>query len=194
VQCLAKSFGQFATVCLLVLLAQAQSQAHAGGPFGASADDVTLTEYDDVQPIAKIHIGRVFIDHEKYGFFRFGLAPLAVGQGVQLRIQSARCLTNALASLNSWNHSSGNLRRLELRDLEISLFGDTEPRLRAATARASSGDTWDLGHASVGGAAPAVISKATLQISGPQAGHLRWHDGNQEHDLFLLKPSEPSKP
>ena len=118
----------------------------------------------------KIRVARIFADHEKYGYFRFGLMSLAVVQGVHIEIESACLLTNALVKLNSWNLSTGNLRRLELRDLQISLLGEKEPRLRAARARVGSSGNLELSSVSVAGVEAATISKATLQISGPVAG------------------------
>ena len=129
------SAGRCVAICLFLLSPQAAPQFRAGEILGSSAENVTLTEYDDVRPIVRVHAARVFMDHEKLGFFRLGLVPLAVVQGVQVQIESARRLTNALANLSAWNRSPGSLRHLEFRDLEFSLLSDTEPRLRAVTAR-----------------------------------------------------------
>ena len=187
---LAKWSGECMTICLIVLWMQAPGQIHAGGLFGSAAEHVTLTEYDDVQPVCKIQAARIFVDHEKWGFFRLGLVPLAVVQSAHVQIASADRLTNALASLNSWKLSSGGLRRLEIRDLEISLFGDKTPRLRAATARPNASGALDLSKVSLTGGPTVSISKATLQMIGPDAGRLRWRDGDKEAELSVFKPSE----
>jgi len=194
-QTLGKSLGAYVTICFLALWTQVPDCLQAGGMFGSSAENATLTEYDGAQVIAKAHATRVFVDHEKWGFLRVGLLPLAVVQGVQIQIQSASFLTNALADLNSLNLSSANLRHLEFRDLEISLLGETKPRLRAATARVSSSGTLKLTRVSVVGSGGRTVSiaEATLQISGPAAGSLRWRDGEKETDLFVLKPKSPAK-
>lgn len=163
------------------------------GPLGPSVEHVRLTEYDDVQPIVKIQAARIFVDHEKYGFFRLGLVPLAVVQSVRIQAESAGWLTNALASLNSWNLATRSLRRLEVRDLEISLFGEPEPRLRAATARVNAAGDLELSNMSLPGRLAGSISKATLQMTGSAAGRLRWHDGEKEAELFILKPAPTPK-
>ena len=152
-----------------------------------------MTEYDDVQPIVKIQAARIFVDHEKCGFFRLGLVPLAVVQGVRVQLESAGRLTNALASLNSWNLATRNLRRLEIRDLEISMLGEKEPRLRAATARANAAGVLELLHVSLPGRPAGSFSKATLQMTGPAAGRLRWRDGEKDAELFILNPSTTTK-
>jgi hypothetical protein len=179
---------------MIVLCALTPHLARAGGLFTPSAENMTLTEYDDVTPIVEVHAARVFIDHEKYGFFRLGLAPLAVIQGVRVQVASASRLTNALANLSSWGPAEGNLRHLEVRDLEISLFGEKEPRLRAGTARPNPSGALELSHVSFAGGPPAAISKASLQMTGPAAGTLRWRDGQVENELLILKPPEPKKP
>jgi len=185
---LAKNSGVCMAICFIVLWMQSPGRVHAGGLFGQAAEHLTLTEYDDVQPIVKIQAARIFVDHEKYGFFRLGLVPLAVVQGVHVQLESAGRLTNALACLNSWNLSARNLRRLEVRDLELSLLGEPEPRLRAATARANAAGAWELSHVSLPDGLAGSISKATLQMTGPAAGRLRWRDGEKEAELFILKP------
>lgn len=163
--------------------------------FGASAENATLTEYDGAQVVAKVHATRVFVDHEKWGFLRVGLLPLAVVQGVQIQIQSAGLLTNALSDLNSLNLSSANLRHLEIRDLQISVLGENEPRLRAARARIGSSGALELSNVSMVGSngGPIFLAKATLQISGSAAGSLRWHDGEKATEFLVLKPKSPEK-
>jgi hypothetical protein len=175
---------------LIVLWLQAPCRIHAGELFGSAADHLRLTEYDDVHPIVKIQAARIFEDHERFGFFRLGLAPFAVIQSVQIQIESADRLTNALASLNSWKLSSGELRRLEIRDLEISLFGEKQPRLHAATARPNTTGALELSKVSLTGGPTISISKATLQMTGPAAGRLRWRDGAKEAECPVLKPTE----
>ncbi len=180
-----------ATFCM-VLWTQVPGNAHAGEIVGIPANDATLSEYDGVQLVSRIHTTRAFVDHEKWGFFQLGFLPIAVVEGVQVQILSASCLTNALSDLNFWNPSSGGLRRLELRNIEISLLGEKEPRLRAAIARVSRPGSLELSNVSVAhdGGGPVSIPKATLQISGPASGCLRWHDGGKGGELLVFKPLE----
>ena len=191
-------FGKCVAIGLTVLGTQWPAYVPARDIFVDSAENVTLTEYGDVEPIFKVHAARFFLDHEKLGFFRLGLAPIEVAQGVQLQIESAGRLSNALAKLSSWNLSAFKARRWEIRDLAISLFGEKEPRLRATTARAGASGAWVLSQVSVTGGPPGLISKATLQTTGPAAGRLCWNGANQEHEFFVLNPSEktsePQKP
>lgn len=188
-----RRFVEYVAICLFILLAQAPGRLVAGGIFGTSAENLSLTAFDDNQPIVKVRAARIFVDHEKFGFFRVGLAPLAVIQGVRVEIESAGRLTNALDALNSWNDSSGSRRHLEFRDLEISLLGESESRLHAATARVNASGALELFQVVAAGGPPLPIARATLEVTGPTAGSLRWRDGQQDRELFVLKPSEKSK-
>jgi len=190
---LVKYLGVGMAICFLVLWLPSPGRILAGELFAPSADHLTLTEYDDVRPIVKIQAARVFLDHERIGFFRLGLVPLAVVQGAQVQLESADRLTNALASMNSWNLGSRSLRRMEIRELELSLLGEPEPRLRAATARANAAGALELSKVSLPGRPAGSIAKATLQLTGPAAGCLRWNDGDKMTELFVLKPSTTTK-
>ncbi len=194
-QTLFKNFGAGVTIGLLGLWTQVPNHLHAEGLFGPT-ENATLTEYDGDQVIARVHADRVFMDHEKWGFFRVGLLPLAVVQGVQVQILSDSFLTNALSDLNSLNLASANLRHLEFRDLQISLLGEIEPRLRAATARLNPSGALELFRVSLTSCTgePVSRAKATLQISGAAAGRLRWQDGGKEIELLVLKPPQKLKP
>jgi hypothetical protein len=192
---LATRFGARLVIGCILLWTQASNYAHAGGVIGTSMNDASLSEYDGVHLIARVHTTRAFVDHEKWGFFRLGLLPVPVIEGVQVQILSAGCLTNVLSDLNSWNPSSGGLRRLELRNIEISLLGEKEPRLHATIARVSRSGSLELSNVSVArdGGGPVSIPKAALQISGPASGCLRWNDSGKEVELFVFKLLETQK-
>jgi len=184
-----------AAIWLFVLWTQAVNCAPAGISV-SSADDATLVEYEGEQVVAKVSSTRIFVDHEKVGFFRMGLVPVVVIQDAQIQIQSIASLTNVLAGLNSSDFSSSGARRLELRNLTLSRLGENVPRLRAASARVAASGALDLSDVSVPGADGHYVSmaRATLQISGPAAGWLCWRADGTAAEIFLLKPSENSPP
>jgi hypothetical protein len=163
------------------------------GLAGTTANEVTLSEYDskDLSLVFQVHAARIFTDYERRGFFRIGLLPIPVAEDVQVQIQSADCLTNALFALRSWNQRSVGGRRLELRNLEIKLFGEKQSRLRAVTARVGQNGTVELSTVSVFGIAgqQASIPKATLQIAGSSAGCLYWNFDGRSQELFVFKPT-----
>jgi hypothetical protein len=168
------------------------------GLAGTTANEVTLSEYDskDLSLVFQVHAARIFTDYERRGFFRIGLLPIPVAEDVQVQIQSADCLTNALFALRSWNQPSVGVRRLELRNLEIKLFGEKQSRLRAVTARVGQNGTVELSTVSVFGIAgqQASIPKATLQIAGSSAGCLHWNFDGRSQELFVFKPTSDKTP
>lgn len=168
------------------------------GLAGTTANEVTLSEYDskDLSLVFQVHAARIFTDYERRGFFRIGLLPIPVAEDVQVQIQSADCLTNALFALRSWNQPSVGVRRLELRNLEIKLFGEKQSRLRAVTARVGQNGTVELSTVSVFGIAgqQASIPKAILQIAGSSAGCLHWNFDGRSQELFVFKPTSDKIP
>ncbi len=82
------------------------------GVVGTGANDFTTVEYDGLSPVAQVHVNRMFIDYERRGFFRIGLLPIPVAENVQIQIQSADCLTNALFELHSWHQPSSRATKI----------------------------------------------------------------------------------
>jgi hypothetical protein len=159
--------------------------------FAPSLDDATLEKYQGLQLVSRVHITRTFVDHEKWGFFKIRLAPIGVADGVNVQIFSANCLTNALDAVNPGGISSMDLRHVEFRNLQISLLGEKEPRLRADNARMIRADVMQLSHVSISNGGEAIsISKATLQVSGPDCGCLRWNNAGSQEQLFALQTSK----
>ncbi len=161
-----------------------------------TVSDVTSCEYNGLELVDQVHAARIFVDYERRGFFRIGLLPIPVAENVQIQIQSADCLTNALLALHSWNQPSAGLRRLELRNLEIRLIGEKQPRLCAAGARVGQDGALELSTVSVFNAAgqPTSIPKATLQVAGSAAGWLRWNVDGQPQDVFLFNSTSNKTP
>jgi hypothetical protein len=149
-----------------------------------------MERYHGVQLSSRIHITRAYVDHEKFGFFSLGLAPVPVVEGISIQIRSAGSLTNILQAVNSWNVSSDKLRRFEFRNLEISLLSDKSPRLRAQKARLVRSNVLALSHVSLSCVPQGsiTISEATLQVSGPDCGLLSWSDTGNRQEIPIFKP------
>lgn len=170
----------------------------AAGFVGASAEGVTLYEYSpkDLSLVAQVHAARIFTDYERKFFFRIGLLPLPVAENVQIEIQSAECLTNGLFALHDWNQTDAGIRRLELRNVEIKLIGEKQPRLSAAVARVGQDGVLELSAVSVFSVTgqQTSIPKAVLQIAGSSAGWLHWNFDGHPQDIFLFKPTSDKTP
>jgi hypothetical protein len=158
--------------------------------FEPSLDDATFEKYNGLSLVCRIHIARTYVDHEKWGFFKLGLAPIGVMDGVRVQILSVGSMTNALETLNDCNIPSAGTHRLEFRNLEISLLGEKTPRLCAESARIGRSDVLELSHISItnGLLGTLSISRATLQVSGPDSGRLSWDDSGNHKQLFLFNP------
>lgn len=175
--------------CLMMWLCGAVT-APAQLTFGQSLDDATMVAYHGVQLSGRIHITRAYIDQEKFGFFKLGFSAVPVVDGVQIQISSAQSLTNVLHSLTSSQISSDKLRHLEFRNVEISLLSDKSPRLRAEKARMAGSDVLELSHVSISDTpqGAVTISRATLQVAGPDCGLLSWNDTGTVKELPVFKP------
>ena len=164
---------------------------HAQMQLLPSLDGATLEKYQGLQLDSRIHINRTYIDHEKWGFFKIALAPIEVVDGVNVQIHSADSLANVLDVIKSSHVSAAVQRHLELRNVEIGLLGEKEPRLRAATVGIVRPDLLQLSHVSVSnGGVATSIPKATLQVSGPDCGCLRWNEGVSQHQMFVFLTSK----
>jgi hypothetical protein len=175
-----------------------ESRMDAAELFGATANDVTISDYspNDLSLVTQIHADRIFADYERRGFFRIGLLPVPVAENVQIQIKSADCLTNDLFALHSWDQPGVGARRFEFRNLEISFFGEEQPRLRAATARVGQNGTIELSIVSLPGSVEhqIPIPHATLQVAGCSAGWLRWNLGGHQEEFFVFKPKSDKTP
>lgn len=149
-----------------------------------------MEEYSGAQLAGRIHVTRAFIDHARFGFFKLGLAPVPVAEGVSIQIRSAGSLTNVFEALASWNVSAAKLRHLEFRNLVISLLSEQKPRLCADNARLVQPDVLELSHVSVSSPSLTAVSirKATLLVSGPDCGCLTWNDAGTREQIAVFQP------
>jgi hypothetical protein len=183
-------FGIYAIGVGFVLLLR--PEASAAELVGLTAQEVQITVFGskDSSPTAKVYADRFFTDYEHHGFFRIGLLPVAVVENVKIQIYSVEGLTNALFELGQWHQSSPGARRLELRNLEVVIIGETRPRLLASRARIGNDGMLDLFDVSLTGpeGQAVAIPKAALQIAGRSTGRLSWDSDGHKEELFPLNP------
>ena len=165
------------------------------------------------KPIAILRAKEIFGDHQRRGFFRIGVLPLLVIDGMNVEIRDPRKLGAALEGVHREIIFKQSVRKaVEGRDFRLcfapeeregrgsvvpSLASSTESRsmpvLRAQIVRLDNSDLWRLedGVVSRPGTPPITFHHATLQISGPKAGELSCETTNGVNCVSsLLIPSK----
>ena len=127
------------------------------------------------EPSSILRVQRVFTDYETKGFFRIGVLPIEVMQGVALEVRQPRELASALADLHQWLGAK-TAKRLELRDLSVVLpvSGGTTNRLEATRVRVLNTGRWEFLDSVTysSGADRVSASRGSLQLTGPNSGLL----------------------
>lgn len=124
-------------------------------------------------PSMIVRVDNFFTDYERKGFFRIGVLPLGVMEGVTFEVCQLAQVTNSLVSLNDWIDSQA-VKRVEFRKLcFLNLAGSTN-RLDSTRARIISADKWELldGVCFRSGTNLVEASRATLQVVGVKAGQI----------------------
>jgi len=170
--------------------------AVAGPVEMAPGGEATFCEYKGLSPVVEIHAANIFTSYERWGFFRIGILPILVADHLQIQIQSAPYLANALADIKTWHQVRPASRQLEAKSLEITLRGEKEPRLRASLARVGPDATIKLSDVTFRDieGKQVSVSKATLLIAGPSAGRLCWNSDGRQEECFLFQTPNDKKP
>lgn len=178
------------SIFCLGLLLFVPKTARAQLPFGQSLDDSTMEQYNGSQLAGRVHITHTYMDHARFGFFKLGLAPVPVAEGVSIQISSAGSLTNVIGAFNSLDISSAKLKHLEFKDLQISLLSEQQPRLHADHARLVQPGVLELSHVSVTNPSQIAVTirKATLQVDGADCGCLSWNNAGTPEQMLVFLP------
>ena len=125
------------------------------------------------EPVVTFKAERIFHDHERRGFFRIGLLPLTVGDGVTVELFQPAAASQHLARLKEWVNP-GAAGVVELRRVQFKLPGEPIRELSAGRIRLGKDGAWQLLDGVVwrSGAKVWQAEEAKLHITGPQAGQL----------------------
>lgn len=153
---------------------QAVTRLLAGG---LKAEGVTLSFHADLEnpPAVTLKVERVYTDYARKGFYRIGILPLAVLEGVTIQVHHPEFVTNSLAAVHTWI-GSREARRLEMRNVSIVVGQSGTNLLQSGRGRVLSGGRWEL-FDSVrwhSGTNQITASKAMLQVTGSRTGELIW--------------------
>ena len=145
---------------------------------------IPLYPTGSVQLSALVRVDRSYIDYQHRGFFRIGLFPVIVLEGVTIE---AKDRANPLASLDTIRHwvKTKAGQRLEMHEVKF-IFSPTN-RVEAGLVRCVADDRWELlkGVHLTSGAEETRASQAILQIAGPRAGEIIFDTSPRSTKNFL---------
>jgi hypothetical protein len=120
---------------------------------------------------AVVRVDRAYMDYQRKGFFRIGMFPVGVLDGVTFEARDTADPFASLASMRRWLGTRAG-QRIEMRRVKL-LFSPTN-RLEAGLARCVAGDRWELlnGVRFVSGAGEIRAPRATLELGAPQGGRV----------------------
>lgn len=116
---------------------------------------------------------RIYTDYERKGFFRIGILPIGVMEGVTFEILHPESATNSLAQLHRWLGPQA-AKRLEFRKVNFLPFAGSTNHLASGRVRFVPGGRWELldGVHLFSGTNQVEARHATLQVAGKQTGQL----------------------
>jgi hypothetical protein len=120
-----------------------------------------------------VRLDRVYTDYQSKGFFRIGLLPIGVMEGVTFQLRHPDSVTNALAQMHQWL-GAGAAKRLELRRVKFLVPAPVNARLESGRAQVAPGGKLELfdGVSFASGTNQMRAARGVLQITGEQAGQL----------------------
>ncbi len=145
-------------------------------------------------PALVVRADNIYRDYQRKGFFRIGLLPLGVMEGVTFEVRNIEGLSNSLVRLDRWLGPRA-ASRFEFRQATIQLPGIMTHRLQAGRIHFLPGGTCELldeVRAEIG-TNQVQATHATLRLTGDRTGLLvmattpPWTT-----NFFTSFPSEPS--
>ena len=178
--------------------AQSAAGILAGG-FGLKGAVIGLYSGAEAEPAAVVRLDRVYTDYERKGFFRIGILPIGVMEGVTFELLQPQSVTNGLAQLDHWLGATA-ARRLELRRVSFLVSAPVTNRLETGRVRPAAGGKLALldGVNFMSGTNQMRAARGVLQITGAQVGQLvmettpPWTNNLFGH-FGTLKPSIQAK-
>lgn len=142
---------------------------------GAGIKGAVITMYlgTELEPSSTLRVKTVRTEYQRKGFFRIGLLPMAVLEGVTIEVHDAQSLSNSLAHCQQL-FGSRNTRLLELRDVQLIAAGSSTNHLACGRARPADDGKWELldGVTFDSEAKRAEAPQAILQVTGQSSGWL----------------------
>jgi hypothetical protein len=143
----------------------------SGGNIQLQNASIHLYERGGLEPVARVSLVNSVTEYERRGFFRIGLLPIEVLEGVTIEVPDAARAARGLARASEWL-GTRKATRLEVRRLAVQVSSPTTNRLESGRALPMPGGKWELldGVSFVSGTNEAHAARGTLQIAGARAG------------------------
>ena len=127
----------------------------------------------EAEPATVARLEKVYTDYESRGFFRIGVLPIGVMEGVTFELQHPDSVTNSLAQVHQWLGQKG-ARRLELRRVSFLMQAPVTNRLETGSARFAADGRLALfgGVNFLFGTNQMRAARGVLQVTGAQAEQL----------------------
>jgi hypothetical protein len=165
--------GLFAFGLTVTAPAEPASLGLFGSAAGMKGAVIAIYLGKESEPSSTLRVRVVRTEYQRRGFFRIGLLPMAVLEGVKIEVRDAQSLSNSLAHCQQW-FGSRNARFLELRDVQLIAVGPSTNRLACGRARPAADGKWELLDGVTLDSEPirTEAPQATLQVTGPSSGQL----------------------
>lgn len=127
----------------------------------------------ELTPSMIVRADNIFTDYERKGFFRIGVLPLGVMEGVVFEVCRPELVTNSLVQLHDWIGSQA-AKRFEFRKVSFLTLAGSTNRLESGRARIVSDGKWELldGVRFRSGTNQFEAPRATLQVAGEKTGQV----------------------
>jgi hypothetical protein len=146
-----------------------------------TVQDIAIPYYAKGQstPVAVVRIKRLFTDYQRRGFFRIGLLPTLVAEGVQVEVSDSRQVVAALQGAQRWLKPAAVGKALEWRQVEFEFSELKGTRLEATRVQIAEGGAWQLSGGVLlrSGTNELRRASAILQVTGANAGDLLLDNG-----------------
>ena len=142
--------------------------------------------------VAVVRIKETFTEYPRHGFFRIGLLPKLVAEGVTLELRQTEVIANALREAQRGILGGKSAAYLDVREVSVKLSAGTNLLIQARRLRFGEAGQWQFEDGVV---FPNMTNhvpylKGTLQTAGAAAGQFTFQNGGSSttFNLFSLVP------
>lgn len=181
VLCRSKENMRFRLVVLLAWLlfgrvfAQSATDLLVAGGMELRGSVIPFYLGEEPQPSAVVRVERAHGDYQQAGFFKIGVLPIGVLEGVTIQVERPELVAASFARLQQWLDLRGS-KRVELRRARIQVAGSVTNSLQAGRILVAADGRWELLDGIRYDSAETHIhaQRATLRVIGNQSGQIVW--------------------